>query len=102
MLSTEERENRRNWINATRRSSAIEGICPDQATIDIEEAYVRGELTGEQFADALADKCGVPRYDHKAISALCGSLECGDIDIEEFLLRYDALTGGDRARCPAS
>ena len=94
-ISETERFQRRRWIDHSRASSGIEGIHPNKVTRDIEEAYIRGDLTNEQFLDALADLCGVPRDDHKAMAELSASLDRGEIDSDEFFRRYDAITGRD-------
>jgi uncharacterized membrane protein len=101
MLTEEESTERRRFIENHRHSSAIEGIGPSDATRQAEDAYLRGELTEEQFSDYLADSTGTKRYDHKALAALGESLSCGEIDSEEFLRRYDALTStAPSAGCP--
>ena len=89
---------RRNSIDHNRSSSVIEGICPDAATTAIEESYVRGELTPDQFSDALADMLGVPPYDHDALRAVVAQCERGEISADEMMARYDSLT--DRPSVP--
>jgi uncharacterized membrane protein len=92
MLTEEECTNRCRFIENHRHSGAIEGIGPSDATRQAEDAYLRGDMTEEQFSDYLADSTGTKRYDHKALAALGESLSCGEIDGEEFLRRYDEVT----------
>jgi hypothetical protein len=91
-ISKAEQLSRRNSIDHNRSSSAIEGIYPDAATTAIEESYVRGELTPDQFSDALADMLGVQRYDHEALRSVVAQCERGEISVDELMARYDALT----------
>jgi hypothetical protein len=92
MPTEEESTNRRRFIENHRHSSAIEDIAPSDVTRQVEDAYLRGDLTEEQFSDYLPDSTGTKRYDHKALAALGESLSCGEIDSAEFLRRYDEIT----------
>lgn len=92
-IAIEEQVRRENWVAYFRSSSAIEGLTPDEETLRIEEAYIRGELSETAFSDELARLSGTQPYDHQAIDDLKAAFERGEMPVEVFMAKFTEMLG---------